>query len=220
MIQIYLILLGGLLATQAPGVLPEGRWMVGTSAHLFSAPIRDFNATPNTHHSVTISWTSTPGVQAQLFTIERSSNGKDFESWRTLEGPGSSTTLQEYLEVDPTPLPEATFYRIALINEKGETSYSEIRVARTRIVKKEVELMVLPYTDKGDDDIERKRDDEVLTILKDEQGNEIYTKALLYRDQDTYTGIATKEKLPKGKYVIIGSSREGLDGSTLFVFRN
>jgi len=190
------------------------------SAAAVSAKVVDFNAVPNVQHSVTISWTTTPQVSAEVFTIMRSADGHSFTSWRTLQGPGQTSQMLEYLEVDQEPMNKVTFYRLMQVSANGDTLMSEIRVVRSANLNKQPELAVLPYTVRPAEDentVETKNSNEVLLVLQDSNGGVMFAKAIVLLKNDEVSSVVLRELPGKGKYMIAASSREGLEGHILLL---
>lgn len=172
---------------------------------------KDFSVAYNTQHSVTITWTAAPKTSTDRYTIMRSSNGKTFTAWRTVESEGEAGKLLSYLEVDEKPLSKTTYYRLMHTDKNGETAYSEIRAIKPNENAKESALEVFPYP--GDDSVPTNAND-VLVVLQDAKGETFYSRAYVTVEDGNATGISLHQALPAGTYVITASSNDGLIGNT------
>lgn len=66
-----------------------------------------------------IVWTTVSEVDNDYFTIEKTSNGIDFEEMSTIDGAGNSSVKTEYLWTDYTPNKDMVYYRLSQTNFNG-----------------------------------------------------------------------------------------------------
>lgn len=86
-----------------------------------------FNAYYNKQqNAVSLSWIA-EGEQSTKFIIERSDDGKHYRAI----GEVNETGTNNYSYLDKSPLAPKMFYRLKLLNEDGEYSYSETKVVTT-----------------------------------------------------------------------------------------
>lgn len=71
-------------------------------------------------------WITTSEVNNDYFTVERSADGKHFESIGNVDGAGNSTQLLKYYLLDENPLSEISFYRLKQTDFDGKFTYSQI----------------------------------------------------------------------------------------------
>jgi hypothetical protein len=100
----------------------------------------NFNALLN-NRQVELTWQTASEHNNDFFTVERSSDGFNFEPIAYVDGAGNSTTLLNYSEVDLQPLDGVSYYRLKQTDFDGAFEYSDIRV----IVKSDdSDLLVFP----------------------------------------------------------------------------
>ncbi len=90
---------------------------------------------------VSLVWSTISEENNAFWTIERSSNGIDFEPIANLDGAGTSQNLVNYRYIDTNPLNGFSFYRLKQTDFSGEFDYSEVRsvyVERSKEVRIEV----------------------------------------------------------------------------------
>ena len=75
---------------------------------------------------VKLKWSTASEINNNYFTIERSTNGKDFEIVGTVNGAGNSSTIKNYLWIDESPLPVTAYYRLKQTDFNGDLSYSNV----------------------------------------------------------------------------------------------
>lgn len=73
-----------------------------------------------------LKWTTIKEENNQLFIIERSSNGVDFEKIGKTNGIGNSLDINEYEFLDINVHEEKLFYRLKQVDFDGTSSFSEI----------------------------------------------------------------------------------------------
>lgn len=74
-----------------------------------------------------LNWTTSQEIGTSRFIIERSSNGRDFNSIGTLAAAGNSFTVRSYTFADRTPLKGTNSYRIRIQDADGRSTLSEVR---------------------------------------------------------------------------------------------
>jgi hypothetical protein len=76
--------------------------------------------------NVHLTWTSVIEINNEYYSIERSADGKNFESLSTIKGAGNSSAIIDYIFIDPSPLFGKSYYRLKQIDAYGNGSYSDI----------------------------------------------------------------------------------------------
>lgn len=84
-----------------------------------------FNAS-SSGSTVLLTWQTASEENNDYFTIERSTDGINFENIKTLSGAGNSTTTINYSTTDNDPLTGISYYRLKQTDYNGAYSYSEI----------------------------------------------------------------------------------------------
>ncbi len=74
----------------------------------------------------TLNWKTASERNNQGFTIERSANGKNFESIGEVKGAGNSNTVQNYTFIDENPLNGVNYYRLRQRDFDGKTDFSKV----------------------------------------------------------------------------------------------
>lgn len=76
--------------------------------------------------SVKLMWVTETEVNNDFFTVERSTNGIDFEALGNVPGSGNSNTLKEYDFNDDAPEFGTSYYRLKQTDFDGKYEYSEL----------------------------------------------------------------------------------------------
>jgi Secretion system C-terminal sorting domain len=88
----------------------------------------DFNATWQTGGTVGLTWEIQEGVNTNHFDIQRSADGVNWQTIGTQAASGSSSMASDYSYTDADPLPGQDYYRLQLVDDNGNDTYSTVRV--------------------------------------------------------------------------------------------
>jgi autotransporter-associated beta strand protein len=86
-----------------------------------------FNAKAN-NEQVDLSWSTISEVNNDYFEVQRSVNGKDFESIDKIAGAGNHKGELNYNSFDENPYNGISYYRLKQVDFDGKTSYSTIKM--------------------------------------------------------------------------------------------
>ncbi len=89
-----------------------------------------FEAKTYKKDQVKLEWVTASEVNNAFYTIERSTDGQNFETVANIDGAGNSDNVLFYSFVDVSPLNGLSFYRLKQTDFNGEFDYSEIRSVR------------------------------------------------------------------------------------------
>lgn len=95
-----------------------------------SVPVRLLAFAVSVESNLTVlSFTTATERNNDLFVIERSINGIDFEEIGSVDGHGNSSTVNHYQFIDKNPLVGVNYYRLKQVDFDGQFEYSPIRKA-------------------------------------------------------------------------------------------
>ncbi|KYG73012.1 T9SS type A sorting domain-containing protein [Roseivirga echinicomitans] len=77
--------------------------------------------------TVLLKWSTASEIDNDFFTIERSSNGAEFEPILYIPGKGTSEETNNYVAVDNTPISGRSYYRLKQTDFNGSFDYSEMK---------------------------------------------------------------------------------------------
>lgn len=97
------------------------------STELFSLPITliHFDAQPIGNSKVKVEWTTVEEIGNAYFSIERSTDGLNYETIAQLDGAGNSQDIREYQYIDNKPLNGQAYYRLRQTDFNGTSSATE-----------------------------------------------------------------------------------------------
>ncbi|OEK02574.1 hypothetical protein BFP97_14040 [Roseivirga sp. 4D4] len=110
----------------------NGQYYTLGSIEVAALPITliSFEASVNNDNQVKLDWVTASEVNNAFYTIERSTNGVDFETVGRIDGAGNSDAILYYTYMDTRPLNGLSFYRLKQTDFSGEFDFSEIRSVR------------------------------------------------------------------------------------------
>jgi hypothetical protein len=88
----------------------------------------DFNAAWQTGGTVGLTWEVQDGGDINHFDIQRSADGVNWQTIGTLAASGSSSMATNYSYTDATPLSTGDYYRLQVVDDAGNDTYSTVRV--------------------------------------------------------------------------------------------
>ncbi|MBK9449380.1 MAG: T9SS type A sorting domain-containing protein [Bacteroidetes bacterium] len=78
-------------------------------------------------NKATISWQSSQEINLDSYTVQRAGPDMDFQNIQTLPATGANGSFQQY-QMEEEDLPEGLwYYRLAINDQNGEVTYSEVR---------------------------------------------------------------------------------------------
>lgn len=86
----------------------------------------EFNAVRR-ENAALLSWVTTYESNSDHFAIERSGNGKQWESIATVKSHRESGETQSYTFTDTIPLPSENLYRLKMVDQDGSYAYSRMQ---------------------------------------------------------------------------------------------
>jgi large repetitive protein len=73
-----------------------------------------------------LSWATETELNTAYFNVQRSQNGMDFHNIGLVNAQGNSTVQNDYIFTDQNPFRAENYYRLELVDNNGEKSYSNI----------------------------------------------------------------------------------------------
>lgn len=106
-----------------PAATYSNTWAVVRELQPLPVELLSFEAKPYKDQEVVCNWTTATELNNDFFTVERSSDGRNFEKVGTVKGAGNSTQQHDYKFIDTKPYRGVSFYRLKQtdFNGKSET---------------------------------------------------------------------------------------------------
>ena len=84
-----------------------------------------------TARGVQLDWTTGSELNNDFFAVERSADGRDYQTLGTVKGAGNSSDFVDYQFTDPTAPEGVSYYRLRQVDVDGTAVYSEVISVRT-----------------------------------------------------------------------------------------
>lgn len=184
-------------------------------------PIELLSFTANLNTSqINLSWTTATETNNDYFTIEKSQDAQSFVKVFNVDGAGNSTSLIDYFDIDHNPYIGISYYRLKQTDFNGKTSYSNIvPVEYNPNGDPSISLFPNP-TDAGATtylSLNQLKGQEVLVVLRDIAGREIFSKVILSNSNNELIAIDLQGTLAKGSYLITATSANQFYNKKLIV---
>lgn len=96
--------------------------------------------------TILLEWETVMELDNEYFTVEKSTDGRNFEAIGKLEGSGFSSDTRQYMYVDNKPADGRNYYRLKQTDFSGESEYFEVVVVDYR-ASGEVTIYPNPVTE-------------------------------------------------------------------------
>ena len=158
----------------------------------------NFNAVQN-NSSIVLNWTTATEENNDYFTVEKSSNGIDFNVLGNVSGAGNSNDITEYSDIDYFPLDGINYYRLKQTDFDGKYSYSNIVSVDYNLGNSSIKIIPNPATDNiMVEGLESEFSEiHIFNIIGNDLSSEVYLK----RESDNVIRIDLS-KLSRGIYII------------------
>ncbi len=83
------------------------------------------------NNMVNLFWKTSSEINSREFLVEKSFDGTTFNAFKSVAAKGNSNSETSYLEVDPNPYSDITFYRLKIVDKDGNFKYSGIIKVKT-----------------------------------------------------------------------------------------
>lgn len=162
-----------------------------------------------------IKWSTAMEKNNDYFVIERSKEGKNFESVKTIKGSKNSTSQKNYSENDSNPYSGTSYYRLKQVDVDGQYTYSDLRTLNNKSdIFGGITISPMPVDDDLNVEFDKEPGKEYTISVFDLAGKKVHSLTILSDKDDTKTSINVSE-LEKGMYFL---SLEGVSGNSRIKF--
>ena len=168
-----------------------------------------FTAVVNENNYVTLQWETASESNNDFFSIERSSNGIDFEEIMTISGAGNSSTPLFYNALDNNPEEGISYYRLKQTDYDGRYEYFQIiTVEINQSTSPTVNIYPNPTTGAIINvQANNVDDEEILIVLSNVMGQIVYSKIAVQNNGSVITALIPSGILTPGIYIVSGVSK-------------
>jgi len=166
--------------------------------------LSSFNVSLVDNEYVNLEWVTSAELNNEYFAIERSADGKDFETIGRVEGHGTSLVKNEYSFKDETPLDGTSYYRLKQVDFDGPFTYSAIQSlnnAQVVLTADDVNVFPNPATTEINVAVQIKKEGDQEIQIIDLSGRMVYSQIQsFYEGQNQFK--LPLDNLPTGFYFV------------------
>lgn len=166
---------------------------------------------------VELTWSSDTENNNNFFVIEKSKDAMNFEAVTSIKGFGNHSNIMSYFDVDYTPYEGISYYRLTQIDAKGTVLSSRLVSINNKISTSNLAMnQSSAIYDNPAALLGTENNREVLVVLRNEKGEESYSKVVIDEEFHVLSSDATS-KLDNGTYTVVASSDNRLYSQKLVV---
>ncbi len=158
------------------------------------------------HDAVALTWSTATEQRNAYFTVERSTDGKEFHTLTTVEGAGDSQSTRHYRAVDTDPLHGTSYYRLLQTDHDGTLTTFDVVPVHFKGSGKEARVVPNPVV--GRSFVLRDLDQVSTVEIRDLSGK------LVHRAGRSDLPIALPA-MPRGVYVVHLQPLSGAPGQAI-----
>jgi hypothetical protein len=98
----------------------------GDASNPLPVTMLSFTGKKNDENHVVLQWATANELNSDYFLVERSKNGKYFESIASVKAAGTSTQRHDYTFTDLLPFAGSSYYRLRQVDFDGTSMYSKV----------------------------------------------------------------------------------------------
>lgn len=153
---------------------------------------------------VELTWSTNSEYNNNLFTIEKSKDALSFEEVISIKNFGNFSSLMSYFDVDFYPYEGISYYRLKQIDAQG-------KMLSSRLVSiNNTTSTMMALNDVYSDKILGSENTEELVVLRNENGEEHFSKVLVDNKNEITITPDNDYKIENGTYTVIASSNNRL----------
>ncbi len=118
-------------------------WTLAGNNTVLPVKLTTFTATPRAK-SVQLDWTTATETNNHYFTIERTTDSKNFTEVARIDGNGTSAQKHSYTTTDANPVPGRSYYRLKQTDYDGNFIYSDLRAVEYTSASENASVSVYP----------------------------------------------------------------------------
>ncbi|MBL7889602.1 MAG: DUF2341 domain-containing protein [Bacteroidia bacterium] len=169
---------------------------------------------------VNVKWITASEINNDYFVVDKTKDFIHFETVSTLDGAGNSVTPVNYQLYDMAPYNGLSYYRLKQVDFNGDhVYYPYVAVDYKSLDEFSFDL----YPNPGSADninllLNSEKDKEVLVVLFDVNGKEVYSKVLLTStDGENVYAIDPSSKISPGVYLVTATSNQNIYSKRLII---
>lgn len=180
-----------------------------------SLPIEllSFTAKANSTNEVQLDWSTAVEINNDHFVVERSIDGKNWETVAKVTGAGNSSIQQAYTSYDHEPAGGTNYYRLKQIDTDGSFTYSDIEMIDIAEQERVLGVELYPNPNKGRFTLNISGTDEteLQIIVWDLRGQKVFSINHHLDGMNSRLDLDLENILETGNYLVQVTSGQNID---------
>ncbi len=186
----------------------------GGCSQVLPIELLEFTANPRDNY-VELYWKTATQINNDYFVVEKSIDAQNWQQLVIVKGAGTSYVPLEYLGIDSQPYEGINYYRLKQVDFDGTYSYSKIIAVKysRNVATTNGEPILFPNPVGAGENLNIQFPAnymEVLVVLRDMMGREVFSKAIVFEENNLLYAIPLDKELPSGMYLVTASSHRNL----------
>ncbi|HUR11618.1 MAG TPA: T9SS type A sorting domain-containing protein, partial [Flavitalea sp.] len=151
---------------------------------------------------VFVKWSTLTETGNAAFTIEKSADGRQFSTLKTIDGVGNSNTERKYEFIDDKPLTNLSYYRLLQTDVDGHQEYSSIKkILNQKGIGKKLIVSPNPFINELSAFVVLDKKQRLVVTLSDMNGHRISQVVQMLSEGSSEISLPVKS-LNKGIYLL------------------
>ncbi len=176
-----------------------------------------FSAVQNSG-KIDLLWATASEKNSKYFTVEKSSDGINFETLSVTDGAGNSNSSTQYSATDFSPYAGLSYYRLKQTDYNGDIAYSSV-ITSKYIASTGISVYPSP-ANSGESfylTMPSETSNKILVVVRDIQGREFYSKIILDAADHQLVAVSPEPALASGIYIVVASSDNNIYSQKIIV---
>ena len=120
------------------------QFAIGGSMTVLPVELISFEGNCTAYNSIDLKWSTASQTNNDFFTIERTTDGTQFEIIGTVDGAGNSSQLNYYAFTDFAPIAGTNYYRLKQTDYNGQFEYFNLIAVQNSCIDTPAQLTIFP----------------------------------------------------------------------------
>ncbi|TND08304.1 MAG: PKD domain-containing protein [Bacteroidetes bacterium] len=201
-----------------PGVTTFSPWTLSGNGSPLPISLLNFTATAVDNEYVDLYWETASEINNDYFTIEKTSDGVNFETVMVVDGGGTSSQPLHYIARDDNPFGGISYYRLKQTDFNGGFSYSPFApVEITAGLVFDMQVFPNPAEEHTRISITGTGNELLSLSVVNALGSLIYEEEIMLKNGKSVFDLETTQTFPPGVYMVIVSGKDIYRSTNLLV---